>query len=103
MNVPWNFCSNRKALTSWLKHHLAVLQGACANAFKTKDHPEKGLDHLFLIQLEPAVPMLREHITVKPQLQIKRTSLVNHVYLCTKCTGVVGMFTQQKEADAIRG
>ena len=40
---------------------------------------------------------------VKPQLQIKRTSLVNHVYLFEQYPGVVGMFAQQKEAYAIWG
>jgi hypothetical protein len=104
MTVPQDVSPDRNPLTSWLKHHRAVLQWACANAFETKDHPEKGRDHVFLIQLEAVVhPTSREHTAVKPRLQINRTSLVNHVYLFDKYPGVVAMFTQQKEADDIQG
>ena len=104
MNVPKDVSLDRKALTSWLKHHCAVLQWACANAFETKDHPEKGLDHVFFIQLKAVVhPTSREHTAAKPQLQIDRASLVNHDYLFNKYPGVVALFAQKKEADAIQG
>jgi hypothetical protein len=103
MTVPQDVSPDRNALTSWLKHHCAVLQWACVNAFETKDQPEKGLDHVFLIQLEEVHPTSRKHTAVKPRLQINRTSLVNHVYLFHKYPGVVAMFTQQKEADGIQG
>ena len=48
-------------------------------------------------------PTSREHTAAKPQLQINWTSLVNHHYLFHKYPGVVALFAQQKEADAIQG
>jgi hypothetical protein len=105
MTVPKDISSNRNALTSWLTCHRAVLQWACVNAFESKDDPEKGLDHVFLIQLKKADvhPTSRKHQAVKPQLQIDRASLVNHIYLFNKYPGVVAMFAQPKKEDDIQG
>jgi hypothetical protein len=104
MTVPQDDSPDRKALSSGLKCHCDVLGWACVNAFEVKDHPEKGLDHVFLIHLEAVVHQKsREHTAVKPRLQISRARLVNHTYLFGNYPGVVGLFVQQKEADDIQG
>jgi hypothetical protein len=104
MTVPRDVSPHGNTLTSWLKRHCAVLQWACVNAFELKDHPEKGLDHVFLIQLEAVVhPTSKGQAAVKPWLQINSASLVNHIHLFGKYPGVVAMFVQQKESDDIWG
>jgi hypothetical protein len=90
---PCDVSGPRNALTSWLKCHSAVLQWACVNTFKVKDHLEMGLDHVFLIQLKPVIQStLRKQMVVKSQLQIDNTALVDHAYLMQAYPGVASMF-----------
>jgi hypothetical protein len=100
MTVPKDESPDRKALSSWLKRHRTVLQWACVNAFESRNDPE----NIFLIQLKPYDPPTpRKHKTVKPQLLIDRTRIVNHAYLFDEYPGVVGLFAQQKQTEDIQG
>jgi len=103
MTVPQDVSGPRDALTHWLKHHCAVLQWACVNAFELKNHLEKGLDHVFLIQLKTVQQTLTKQMAVKLRLQIETSSLVNHVYLMQTYPGVVSLFARQNEMDNIQG
>ena len=98
---PRDVSGPRKALTSWLKRHCAVLQWACVNAFEVKDHPEMGLDHVFLIQLKTVIQSTSRKQT--PQLQINNAALVDRTYLMQAYPGVASMFARQNESDEING
>jgi hypothetical protein len=104
MTVPRDVSGPRDSLTSWLKRHCTVLQWACVNAFELKNHPEKALDHVFLMRLKTVVqPTSTEQTAVVPRLQIDRALLVNHIYLMRTHPEVASLFARQRESDNIRG
>jgi hypothetical protein len=91
---PCNHAGLPGAINNWLKHR-AVLVWACFNVFELNDHPEKGLDHVFLVQLETVDPPTTG---AKIQLHIKKAELVTCHSLIQAYPGVVAIFTRQAEA-----
>jgi hypothetical protein len=63
--------------------------------FELKDHPERGLDHVFLVQLETVDPPIKG---AKIQLHIKKAELVTHHSLIQAYPGVVAIFARRAEA-----
>lgn len=97
---PHDSAGSGDTIASWLKHHRTVLQWACFNAFELKDHPDRGLDHIFLVQLETVVlPTARKRSTVKTQIQITNAQLVTRNDLVHTCPGVMTILSRQDEAS----
>jgi len=92
---PRNRAGLPGAINSWLKCHKAVLIWACFNAFELNDHPERGLDHVFLLELEIVDPPTTG---AEIQLHITKAELVTHHSLIQAHPGVVAMFIRQAEA-----
>jgi hypothetical protein len=96
-------CVN-KHFTKWLRSHRSIFNWACFNAFQLKDHPERGVSHIFFVAIKPCAQPLtgkkkKKHSTKNPFYITQVILFTCELFLQTH-PGAMVMLSKQDESDA---